>query len=86
MTTVPHHAPAVRRHAWLEATDMWASLAITSMWVAVIFCSVFGPDITSGNGVGDVGQHTTVPSGVVVAFFAMIASWLVARHAFRHDR
>jgi hypothetical protein len=84
MATLAQDRP--RRAWWLAAPDMWASLAITSMWVAVIFCSAFGPDIRSGSGVGDIGEHTSVPSGVVVAFFATIASWLVARNAFRRDR
>ncbi len=83
MTAIPDETPAEPRLvSWLANRDMWASLAITSMWLAVLFCSVFGPDIKSGNGVGDVGQHTAVPSGVAVALFATIASWAVAKHAF----
>lgn len=87
MSTVAQGRPTEQRRRawWLDAREMWGSLAITAMWVAVVFASAFGHDIRTGNGVDNVGQHTSVPAGVVVALFATIASWLVARHAFRHD-
>ena len=63
---------------------MWAGLAITFMWVAVVFSAVFGPDIVSSN----AGTSTTIiPSAVAVALFAAIASRGVAKYGFgeRHD-
>jgi hypothetical protein len=50
------------------------------MWVAVAFAAIFGPDFVSTTAGGD---STTIPSGVAVALFASIASWLVAKHGFR---
>ena len=42
MTTVPHERPSsARRSVWLEARDVWASLAISTIWLAVLFTSVF---------------------------------------------
>jgi hypothetical protein len=63
--------------------DVWPSLAITVMWVAVALDALFGPDIVTSNGAGT--NTSTVPSGVVVALFAFLASWVVARYAFRRD-
>jgi hypothetical protein len=65
-------------------TRVAASIAISVMWLAVLFDSVFGPDIVSTSSAP--GSSTTVPSGVVVAVFAAIGSWAVARYAFRDER
>jgi hypothetical protein len=78
MTTIPHEAPR-EAGRWFELPAVWESLAITAMWVAVVFASVFGPDFVSSNG-GGSGNATTIPCGVIVAFFALLGSWLVARH------
>ena len=75
MTTLPHEAPRELR-PWFELPAVWESLAITAMWVAVTFASIFGPDFVSSSS----GSTTTIPSGVVVAFFAMLGSYLVAKH------
>ena len=65
----------VRKPAWIEAREMWASLAIVSIWLAVLVTAVFGPDIRS-NDAG--GNSTTIPSAVVVALFALFAAVVVA--------
>jgi hypothetical protein len=62
--------------------EVWASIAISATWLAVAFAAIFGPDIVSING----PQTTTVPSAVVVAFFAFLASWVIARRAFHDER
>ncbi|MBI5107067.1 MAG: hypothetical protein HZB46_19165 [Solirubrobacterales bacterium] len=65
--------------------EMWAALAIASMWIAVLFTAVFGPDMvfTSGSG----ASTTTIPSAVVVAFFAWLGTRALARPAFgRRER
>jgi hypothetical protein len=52
MSHPPSGAVPERRH-WsvqLLVTEMWASLAIVAMWLAVLFDAVFGPDIVSTNG------------------------------------
>ena len=62
--------------------ELWASLAIVSMWLAVLFTAIFGGDIVNGNAAGD---RSTVPSAVAVALFAFLASWGVARYGFRRS-
>jgi hypothetical protein len=58
---------------------MWAAVSICAMWLAVLFDALFGPDIVTTNA---SAQTTTVPSAVVVAFFAMLATVAVVRRAF----
>jgi hypothetical protein len=58
-------------------------LAISMVWLAVIFDAVYGPNFVSTNGAGT--QSTTIPSGVFVAFFAFLATASIAKHALRHD-
>jgi hypothetical protein len=62
------------------AREVWASLAITAMWVAVAVSAVWGPDFVSTSGAGT--SSTTIPSGIAVALFAAIGSWVVAKYAF----
>ena len=53
------------------------------LWLAVLFDAVFGPDIVNHSAGGD---SSTVPSAVVVALFAFLATWVVAWFGFRRDR
>jgi hypothetical protein len=80
MTVIPHEPSVDSRFAWLRITEMWASLAITMMWVAVLFDALFGPNITSST-VG--GTTSSVPSAVAVALFATIGTWAVAKYGLR---
>lgn len=57
---------------------MWASLAIAVIWLAVLFDALSGPDIVINNASG----MTTIPSAVIVAFFAYLATRVVARYGF----
>ncbi len=88
MTTIPHEPSGVtrekpRRSLQLLVPEMWASLAIIIMWLSVLFDAVYGPDIVSA----DVsGSRTIVPSAVVVALFAFLGTWVVAKHGFRGER
>ena len=71
------------RKAFVDG-DVWPSLAISVIWLAVLLDAVFGPDIVSTNGVaGATGSETHVPSAVVVALFAWLTSWAIAKYAFR---
>jgi hypothetical protein len=63
---------------------MWGAIAITSMWLAVLFTSIYGHDMVSVNGDG-TNSTTTIPSGLVVAFFAFLATVAVAKRAFRRE-
>jgi hypothetical protein len=71
------------RSSLLSTPEVWGATAIAFMWLAVLFTSVYGGDLVSVNGSGS--QSTTVPSGVLVAFFAFLASVSVARRAFRRE-
>jgi hypothetical protein len=71
-----------RWHLRFLVPEMWASLAIAVMWLAVLFDALFGPDIVSSN----VTSNTRVPSAIVVAFFAYLATRVVARYGFAHSR
>ena len=88
MSTISHepsellHAKS-RLPAQLLVPEMWASLAIAIMWLAVLFTSIYGPDIATISAGGD-SSH--VPSGIVVAFFAFLGTWVVARSGFRHEQ
>ena len=88
-TPVPVTPSAARdraRPAWLYAVPMWAGLAIVSIWGAVLFVGLFAGDIVSINGTPGAGTTTTVPSVVVVAFFALIATVFLARWGFGSRR
>jgi uncharacterized membrane protein len=87
MTTVSHE-PALetrgQRPQWaefLKIPEMWASIAISVMWLAVLFDAVYGASLVSTN----AGTTTTIPSAVFVSFFAVIGSAAVAKRGFRRD-
>ena len=84
MTTIPHQPRLAtpKEHGSLARVlvpEMWASLAIVAMWVAVVLDVLFGPDLVSESVAGDT---VTVPSAVVVALFAFLGTWVVARYGF----
>jgi hypothetical protein len=88
MTSISHEpSDAIQeKKRWLlrlSVPEMWASLAIVVMWLAVLFDAVFGPDIVNSTAGGD---HSVVPSAVAVALFAFLGTWVVARYGFGHER
>lgn len=87
MSTISHGPSEVeqRERHWsldLVVSEMWAALAIAVMWLAVLFTSIYGPDIAT---VSAGGGSSHVPSGIVVAFFAFLGTWVVARRGFQHE-
>jgi hypothetical protein len=82
------HGPATHvggRPQWAEflrIPELWASLAIITMWLAVLFDAVYGPDFVSTT---PGGTSTTIPSAIAVALFAFLATVPVAKYGFRHD-
>jgi Mg/Co/Ni transporter MgtE len=72
--------PETRKWSDLIVREAWASLAITAMWAVVAISAVWGPDFVSTNGAGT--NSTTIPSGVAVAVFATIGTWVVAKYGF----
>ena len=88
MSTISHEPTGVvpARQRWvfqLLVPEMWAALAIVVIWLSVLFAAIFGPDIVSSSAGGD---HSIIPSAVVVALFAFLATWAVARYGFRRER
>jgi hypothetical protein len=64
----------------MQTKWIWASLAIVSMWVAVLFTAVWAPSLTATSSNGD---STTVPAAVAVSLFAAIATIVVGAVGFR---
>jgi hypothetical protein len=89
MSTVSHPSSGVapEGRSWsaqLLVREMWVSLAITAMWVVVAVSAVWGPDFVSTSA---GSNSTTIPSGIAVAVFATIGTWMVAKYGFgRRDR
>ena len=83
MTNVAHEssrAPSEpRRFSEVLVPEMWACLAISVMWLAVLFDALYGPNLVVSNASG----MTTIPSAIIVAFFAYLATRVVARYGFR---
>ena len=50
----------------------------------VLFDALYGPDLISSNGAGT--STTTIPSAVIVALFAYLATRVVARYGFGRQR
>ena len=70
------------REGWAAhvlAREMWATVAILSMWVAVLFVGVYGGDIV----IHSVDSSwSSIPSVVGVALFAAIGTGSVAKRVF----
>ena len=65
--------------AWYRrlGTEVWASVAIGAIWLAVALTAMFGPDlILTSSGGSDTAR---IPSGVFVALFAWLATRAIAR-------
>ncbi len=88
MSTASH--PPARlssEHSWFEllhVRELWASLSIATMWIAVACSAAWGPDFVSSSGGGT--NSTTIPSGIAVALFASIGTWAVAKYGFGTQR
>lgn len=83
MTTMQDR-PSVRtpqesRTSRFLVPEMWATVAIVAMWVAVLFVGVYGGEATFR---GADTSFTTIPSGVFVAVFAAIGTVSVAKRVF----
>ncbi len=87
MSTMSHEpSPVVheRSRRSLQLTpELWASLAITAMWVAVFVTAVWGPDARFSS---NDGSSATIPIAVFVTVFAFLGTWIVAKYGFRQQR
>jgi hypothetical protein len=86
--SVVSHQPAIsvrkpsQLTALVESTQLWASIAIVAMWVAVLFVGVYGADITVNGGGLTGGGGTSVPSVIVVSLFAFLATGATAKYGY----
>jgi hypothetical protein len=78
----PLAAPASTRRSW--DAGVWPSLAIGMIWLVVGLDALFGPDIVTSNAAGT--NTSSTPSAVVLALFAFLTSWVVARYAFKPSK
>lgn len=65
---------------WWRLPEIWGTAAIIMMWLAVLFVSVYGGDMSFHS---TDGSFSTIPVGGLVAICAAIASAVVARRIFR---
>ena len=82
MASVPVPAPEASKRSEkpsrFRVPEMWPSLAICAVWLVVLVDAVFGPDIVSTS----AGTLTRIPSSVILAFFAWLATRVIAKHGF----
>ena len=82
MSTLSHGGaaplPEKRRFSSLRAlpSEIWASLAITMMWFAVIVTALWGPDFVSTS----TTSTTKIPSAIILALFAWLGTRAVAKY------
>jgi hypothetical protein len=57
---------------------MWPALAICAVWLVVLMDALFGPDIVSTS----AATLTRIPSAGILAFFAWLATRVIAMHGF----
>ena len=62
--------------------EMWAALAIGVIWLVVLVAALFAPDLVSNSPT----SFTRIPSAIILAFFAWLATWVIARHGFGRHR
>jgi hypothetical protein len=60
----------------------WTAVTIVSMWVAVLITGIWAPSLEAESAGGDT---VSVPASVAVAFFAAIATIVVAAIGFRGE-
>jgi hypothetical protein len=83
MSTLSHPPTgSAVRSGWtaLLVRELWASVAITVMWIAVAVTAVWGTDLMAFSSGGS--DRASIPSGIVVALFASLGTWAVAKYGF----
>ena len=88
MTSTLQDQSSVRspREGWASrilVREMWATVSIVAMWVAVLFVGVYGGDATFHS---VDSSSSTIPSAVFVALFAAFGTGSVAKRVFGSKR
>ena len=83
MATVSSHASDATsarrgRRTRFVVREMWAAMTVGAIWLVVLADALFGPDIVTSNASG----FTKLPSAIVLAFFAWLATRVVAKYGF----
>jgi hypothetical protein len=87
MTTISHEpsrAKSDRPWTKIVVRETWVSLAISVIWLSVLFDAIYGPNIVTSSAGGS--DSAVVPSAVVVSIFAFLATWVVAKYGLRDNR
>jgi protein-S-isoprenylcysteine O-methyltransferase Ste14 len=79
MSAIQEHPPEVltEQRPWYRVRELWAGASIVAIWLAVLFVALFAPDLMTTSAAADSAR---IPSVVLVAPFAALATWAVARH------
>jgi hypothetical protein len=83
MASVSHEPASSGWPTWrvvLSLTEMWASLAIIVVWLAVLFTAIYGTNIVTSSAGGS--DTATIPSAAFVALFAFLATWPIAKYGY----
>jgi len=80
MSTMSHEA---RWSSLRLVPELWASLAITAMWIVVFATALWGPDAHFSS---NDGSSSTIPSAIFVTVFAFFGTWVVAKYGLRKER
>ena len=72
-------SPGEGRASRFLVPEMWATVSIVVMWLAVLCVGVWGGDMTFQ---GTDTSSSVIPSGVAVAFFAALGTGSVAKRVF----
>lgn len=64
----------------LRSRQLWAAVAIVSMWMTVLFVGLYGPDFVDESA---GGGRMEVPSSVAIGLFALVGTVIFAIVAFR---
>ena len=80
--TEPAPTPAQNQvpEPWWRLPEIWGAVGTVAMWLAVLFVGVYGGDMRFSNA---DGSGSSIPSVVVVAVCAALATVAVARRAFK---
>ena len=62
--------------------DVWSSIAITVMWLAVTVTAIWGPNIVTHD---SGGGSASIPSAVVLVLFAYLGTRVVAKYGLGRD-
>jgi multisubunit Na+/H+ antiporter MnhF subunit len=89
MTTIPNEPSEVAQtprdwSARLLVKEMWASITIVAMWIAVAASAAWGGDLVTYSSGGS--DQATIPAVIVVALLASLGTWPVAKYGFGDRR